>query len=167
MIQALSQLGTKIRSTPNSLQIEPQALSGPAEIDCGLAGTVMRFVPPLAALVKGKVSFDGDAAARNRPMETTTDALRALGIKVVGDSLPFEVHGLGKVIGGELTIDASNSSQFVSGLLLAAPRFENGLTLTHVGDQLPSLPHIEMTLECLRNRGVQTSKISDVSWQFR
>ena len=165
MTQALVQLGTKIRSTPNSLQIEPQALSGPAEIDCGLAGTVMRFVPPLAALVKGKVSFDGDAAARNRPMETTTDSLRALGVKVVGDSLPFEVHGLGKVVGGELTIDASKSSQFVSGLLLAAPRFENGLTLTHVGDQLPSLPHIEMTLECLRNRGVQASKISDVSWR--
>jgi 3-phosphoshikimate 1-carboxyvinyltransferase len=165
MIQALSKLGTKIRSTPNSLQIEPQALSGPAEIDCGLAGTVMRFVPPLAALVKGKVSFDGDAAARNRPMETTTDSLRALGVKVVGDSLPFEVHGLGKVVGGELTIDASKSSQFVSGLLLAAPSFENGLTLTHVGDQLPSLPHIEMTIECLRNRGVQASKISDVSWR--
>lgn len=165
MIQALSQLGTKILSTPNSLEIEPQALSGPAEIDCGLAGTVMRFVPPLAALAKGTVSFDGDAAARNRPMETTTDSLRALGVKVVGDSLPFEVHGLGKVIGGELTIDASKSSQFVSGLLLAAPRFENGLTLTHVGDQLPSLPHIEMTLECLRNRDVQASKISDISWR--
>lgn len=165
MIQALSRLGTKIQSTPNALQIDPQVLSGPAEIDCGLAGTVMRFVPPLAALVNGKVSFDGDAAARNRPMETTTAALRVLGVRVEGDSLPFEVYGSGQVIGGELSIDASKSSQFVSGLLLAAARFENGLTLTHVGDHLPSLPHIEMTIECLRNRGVQASKISDVSWR--
>jgi 3-phosphoshikimate 1-carboxyvinyltransferase len=165
MIQALSRLGTKIHSTPNALQIDPQVLSGPAEIDCGLAGTVMRFVPPLAALVNGKVSFDGDAAARNRPMETTTAALRVLGVRVEGDSLPFEVYGSGQVVGGELSIDASKSSQFVSGLLLAAARFENGLTLTHVGDHLPSLPHIEMTIECLRNRGVQASKISDVSWR--
>ena len=165
MIQALSRLGTNIHSTPNALQIDPQVLSGPAEIDCGLAGTVMRFVPPLAALVNGKVSFDGDAAARNRPMETTTEALRALGVRVDGDSLPFEVYGSGKVVGGELSIDASKSSQFVSGLLLAAARFEKGLTLTHVGDNLPSLPHIEMTIECLRNRGVQASKISDVSWR--
>ena len=165
MIQALSRLGTKIHSTPNALEIDPQVLSGPAEIDCGLAGTVMRFVPPLAALANGKVSFDGDAAARNRPMETTTEALRVLGVRVEGDSLPFEVYGSGKVVGGELSIDASKSSQFVSGLLLAAARFENGLTLTHVGDHLPSLPHIEMTIECLRNRGVQASKISDVSWR--
>lgn len=165
MIQALSRLGTKIHSTPNALQIDPQVLSGPAEIDCGLAGTVMRFVPPLAALVNGKVSFDGDAAARNRPMETTTAALRVLGVRVEGDSLPFEVYGSGQVVGGELSINASKSSQFVSGLLLAAARFENGLTLTHVGDHLPSLPHIEMTIECLRNRGVQASKISDVSWR--
>ena len=165
MIQALSRLGTKIHSTPNALEIDPQVLSGPAEIDCGLAGTVMRFVPPLAALANGKVSFDGDAAARNRPMETTTAALRVLGVRVEGDSLPFEVYGSGQVVGGELSIDASKSSQFVSGLLLAAARFENGLTLTHVGDHLPSLPHIEMTIECLRNRGVQASKISDVSWR--
>jgi 3-phosphoshikimate 1-carboxyvinyltransferase len=165
MIQALSRLGTKIHSTPNALQIDPQVLSGPAEIDCGLAGTVMRFVPPLAALATGKVSFDGDAAARNRPMETTTEALRVLGVRVDGDSLPFEVYGSGKVVGGELSIDASKSSQFVSGLLLAAARFENGLTLTHIGNHLPSLPHIEMTIECLRNRGVQASKISDVSWR--
>ena len=165
MIQALSRLGTKIHSTPNALEIDPQVLSGPAEIDCGLAGTVMRFVPPLAALANGKVSFDGDAAARNRPMETTTATLRVLGVRVEGDSLPFEVYGSGKVVGGELSIDASKSSQFVSGLLLAAARFENGLTLTHVGDHLPSLPHIEMTIECLRNRGVQASKISDVSWR--
>jgi 3-phosphoshikimate 1-carboxyvinyltransferase len=165
MIQALSRLGTKIHSTPNALQIDPQVLSGPAEIDCGLAGTVMRFVPPLAALATGKVSFDGDAAARNRPMETTTEALRVLGVRVDGESLPFEVYGSGKVVGGELSIDASKSSQFVSGLLLAAARFENGLTLTHIGNHLPSLPHIEMTIECLRNRGVQASKISDVSWR--
>jgi 3-phosphoshikimate 1-carboxyvinyltransferase len=98
-------------------------------------------------------------------METTTAALRVLGVRVEGDSLPFEVYGSGQVVGGELSIDASKSSQFVSGLLLAAARFENGLTLTHVGDHLPSLPHIEMTIECLRNRGVQASKISDVSWR--
>ena len=73
MIQALKQLGSEIESTPNSLRITPRTISGPAQIDCGLAGTVMRFVPPVAALAIGEISFDGDVAARSRPMKTTVD----------------------------------------------------------------------------------------------
>ena len=130
---------------------------GGGSIDCGLAGTVMRFLPPVAALALGPVAFDGDAAARRRPMRTTVDALRSLGVDVSDDgrgALPFSLYGTGEVAGGELEIDASASSQFVSGLLLVAPRFTNGLRLRHTGANLPSLPHIEMTIECLAARGV-------------
>ena len=166
MIQALKQLGSEIESTPNSLRITPKPISGPAQIDCGLAGTVMRFVPPVAALAKGEISFDGDVAARSRPMKTTVDSLRALGVEVSGSGLPFTIHGTGEVVGGELSIDASESSQFVSGLLLVAARFKNGLTLNHTGKNLPSMPHIDMTIDTLAKRGVKLLKLSETSWQI-
>jgi 3-phosphoshikimate 1-carboxyvinyltransferase len=165
MIEALRSLGSEIESTPKSLRITPKPISGPAQIDCGLAGTVMRFVPPVAALAKGDISFDGDVAARSRPMKTTVDSLRALGVEVSGSGLPFTIHGTGQVLGGELAIDASESSQFVSGLLLVAARFKNGLTLNHVGNHLPSMPHIEMTIDTLAQRGVVVTKVSDTSWR--
>jgi 3-phosphoshikimate 1-carboxyvinyltransferase len=166
MIEALQQLGCEIESTPNSLRITPKPISGPAQIDCGLAGTVMRFVPPVAALSKGEVSFDGDLAAKSRPMKTTVDSLRALGVEVSGSGLPFTIHGTGEVVGGELSIDASESSQFVSGLLLVAARFKNGLTLNHVGKHLPSMPHIEMTIDTLAKRGVKVTRLSETSWRI-
>lgn len=161
MIQALRLLGTQINELPHGdLQIIPAAFDRSATIDCGLAGTVMRFVPPMSVLAKGDIHFDGDLAARRRPMRTTIDSLRALGVEVDdagAAALPFTVRGTGSVAGGEVTIDASASSQFVSGLLLAAARFENGITLRHDGEHLPSMPHIEMTLDCLEKRGVSVS----------
>ena len=166
MIQALKQLGSDIESTPNSIRITPKPISGPAQIDCGLAGTVMRFVPPIAALAKGEISFDGDVAARARPMQTTIDSLRALGVEVSGSSLPFTIHGTGEVLGGEVSIDASESSQFVSGLLLAAARFKDGITLKHVGNSLPSMPHIDMTIDTLKKRRVKVSKLNETSWRI-
>lgn len=167
MMEALTQLGAKFEWQGENLRVIPGTLSGPAKIDCGLAGTVMRFVPPLAALAKGEIFFDGDLAARRRPMHTTIESLEKLGVSVsyLDKSLPFTVNGTGKVLGGELEIDASASSQFVSGLLLVAARFEQGLTLIHSGAQLPSLPHIEMTLQCLRNHGVAARQVSERSWR--
>ncbi|MEN9715204.1 MAG: hypothetical protein RJA35_671 [Actinomycetota bacterium] len=170
MIEALQSLGTKIEQNINGdLLVTPKPLAGPATIDCGLAGTVMRFVPPLAALADGEVRFDGDVAARRRPMHTTIDSLRALGVEVDdagAGSLPFTLKGTGQVRGGEVTIDASASSQFVSGLLLSAPAFEQGLTLSHKGEHLPSLPHIEMTLDTLAKRGVRVSNPEPTIWRI-
>lgn len=161
MIDALRLLGTRIDELPNGdLKVTPAAFDRSATIDCGLAGTVMRFVPPMSVLAKGDIHFDGDLAARRRPMHTTIDSLRALGVEVDdagAAALPFTVRGTGSVAGGEVTIDASASSQFVSGLLLAAARFDNGITLRHDGEHLPSMPHIEMTLDCLEKRGVRVS----------
>ena len=169
MIEALRSLGTEISEHQDgSILVTPHAFTRDAHIDCGLAGTVMRFVPPVALLADGDVQFDGDVAARRRPMHTTIDSLRALGVEVEdagSGSLPFTVHGTGKVAGGEVTIDASASSQFVSGLLLAAARFENGITLRHVGEHLPSMPHIEMTLDCLSKRGVKVSSPEAAVWR--
>jgi 3-phosphoshikimate 1-carboxyvinyltransferase len=163
MIQALKALGTSIVEIPGSgdfgpdLLITPGELSGGTTIDCGLAGTVMRFLPPVAALALGPVAFDGDQNARKRPMRTTIDSLRALGVDVTDDGrgrLPFSLYGTGSVEGGELEIDASASSQFVSGLLMVGSRFTNGLTLRHTGTALPSLEHIGMTIATLAARGV-------------
>jgi len=163
MIAALRALGARIEElsaeggSPAALRISPDGPVAAGEVDCGLAGTVMRFVPPVAALAEGETRFDGDPEARRRPMGAMLAALRELGIDVAGDGLPFTVRGRGGVVGGPLTIDASLSSQFVSGLLLSAARFEAGLVLAHSGERLPSLPHIEMTLDCLRARGVDAS----------
>lgn len=173
MIEALRSLGTTIEEIPgegtfgSDWKITPGELTGSTSIDCGLAGTVMRFMPPVGSLALGPTTFDGDEGARRRPMATTISSLRALGVDVADEgrgSLPFTVHGTGSVTGGELTIDASSSSQFVSGLLLSAARFEQGLNLTHSGERLPSLPHIEMTLEVLKNRGVDVASPEVGRW---
>lgn len=165
MIEALRKLGTQIEVSGTTVVVTPQPLLGPAEIDCGLAGTVMRFVPALASLANGQIDFDGDLAARKRPMKTTIDSLRSLGVLVTGKSLPFSIQGQGEVDGGAIEIDASASSQFVSGLLLVGAKFKNGLTVSHVGNHLPSMPHIEMTIDCLRKRGVDASQTGPASWR--
>jgi len=138
----------------NDWQVTPGPLTGPAVIDCGLAGTVMRFLPALAATASGEITIDGDEAARRRPMATVLDALRALGARIDGAALPFTVHGTGALPGGTVRIDASASSQFVSGLLLSAASFVDGVRVIHSGGPLPSMPHIEMTVQALRSVGV-------------
>lgn len=161
MMQALRALGTQIRLEGNQIHVVPADQLHGGQIDCGLAGTVMRFMPPLAALVQGTVEFDGDPQARRRPMHTTIDSLRALGAHVGTSTesnpsgLPFLVHGNGQVTGGEVVIDASASSQFVSGLLLVGALFDEGVHVIHQGDALPSQPHVEMTVQMLRESGVQ------------
>lgn len=167
MIAALQSLGIGFEWRGADLLVTPGQLVAGASIDCGLAGTVMRFVPPLALLVDGAIHFDGDEGARRRPMDITIESLRGLGAKVESESLslPFSVQSNGRIVGGELEIDASASSQFVSGLLLVAARFQHGLTLRHTGHELPSLPHIEMTLDVLRGRGVDAKSLDERTWR--
>ncbi|MBF6436563.1 3-phosphoshikimate 1-carboxyvinyltransferase [Nocardia cyriacigeorgica] len=160
MIDALRALGVRIDGDAETLTVTPGTLRG-GSVDCGLAGTVMRFLPPLATLADGAVAFDGDAQARVRPLRTILDALRGLGARIEGDALPFTVHGAAGLRGGAVTIDASGSSQFVSGLLLSAARFDEGITVHHDGKALPSMPHIEMTVEMLRHADVQVQAPAD------
>lgn len=174
MIDALRALGTAIEELPaNSpfgpdLRVLPAAeLTGSTSIGCGLAGTVMRFVPPVAALALGPVAFDGDPYARKRPMRPVLDALRALGADIADEgrgALPFTVHGTGSLRGGRVELDASLSSQFVSALLLSGARFAEGVHVVHTGERLPSLPHIEMTIETLRARGVEVVSPAAGEW---
>ncbi|MBM6405236.1 3-phosphoshikimate 1-carboxyvinyltransferase [Phycicoccus sp. CSK15P-2] len=158
MAEALRTLGADVADVDDGdWVVTPGPFRGGGRIDCGLAGNVMRFVPPLAGLADGPVAFDGDPEAGRRPMAPVLGALGALGVRVEDDGrggLPFTVHGEGRVRGGSVTIDASASSQFVSGLLLSAARFEGGVTVHHDGEAVPSLPHIEMTVETLRDAGV-------------
>jgi 3-phosphoshikimate 1-carboxyvinyltransferase len=154
MAAALTSLGASVDGSGDDWAVSPGSFKGPAAVDCGLAGTVMRFVPPVAALADGPIAFDGDAHARTRPMSSMLDALRGLGVSVDGDSLPFTVVGSGAVRGGTVTIDASASSQFVSALLLAGARYDEGVDIRHSGEPVPSLPHIDMTVAALRDHGV-------------
>jgi 3-phosphoshikimate 1-carboxyvinyltransferase len=163
MATALSALGSPVDTSTDDWVVTPGELRG-GTVDCGLAGTVMRFVPPVAALADGAVSFDGDPHARTRPMAGILDALRDLGVDVDDDgrgTLPFTVGGAGHVRGGHVVVDASSSSQFVSALLLAGARYAEGVTVHHEGPPVPSLPHIEMTIACLREHGVEVESQSN------
>ncbi|HVV23031.1 MAG TPA: 3-phosphoshikimate 1-carboxyvinyltransferase, partial [Pseudonocardiaceae bacterium] len=165
MADALRAMGTTVADRADGWLVTPAPLRGPAEVDCGLAGTVMRFVPPAAAIADGPIRFDGDPRARERPMHTVLDALRTLGADVTGDRLPFELRGTGGLPGGSVTIDASASSQFVSGLLLSGASYEHGLTVHHDGKPVPSLPHIEMTVDMLRAAGVDVDDSDANTWR--
>ncbi|WP_299441056.1 3-phosphoshikimate 1-carboxyvinyltransferase [uncultured Phycicoccus sp.] len=169
MAQALRTLGAHVQDVDDGdWLVTPAPIRGGGSVDCGLAGNVMRFVPPVAGLAHGPVSFDGDDAARHRPMAPVLHALRTIGVRVEDDGrggLPFTVHGTGSVRGGAVTIDASASSQFVSGLLLSAARFDEGITVRHEGRALPSLPHIEMTVETLRDAGVVVDDADPHTWR--
>lgn len=165
MVGALRALGVPVEVDGERVAFGPHDGLRGGTVDCGLAGTVMRFVPPAAALADGPVAFDGDPQARARPMATVLDALRALGARVVGDALPFVVHGTGSLPGGDVVIDASASSQFVSGLLLSGARYDRGVTVHHDGKPVPSLPHIDMTVAMLRAAGVAVDDATPNTWR--
>ncbi|OMC44105.1 3-phosphoshikimate 1-carboxyvinyltransferase [Mycobacterium sp. IS-2888] len=168
MIGALRTLGLSVEGDGSELTVGGRIAPGPgARVDCGLAGTVLRFVPPLAALADSPVDFDGDEQARVRPITPLLDALRGLGVRIDGTGLPFRVQGTGSVAGGTIAIDASASSQFVSGLLLCAASFTDGLTIQHTGSALPSAPHIAMTVQMLRQAGVDVDDSVTNRWRVR
>jgi 3-phosphoshikimate 1-carboxyvinyltransferase len=165
MRDALRALGVRIDESDTSWVVTPPSvLRAAAEIDCGLAGTVMRFVPVLAALTEGPTRFVGDREASARPIRPLLAALRELGVAVDGDALPFTVTGGDQVRGGEVGVDATASSQFVSALLLVGARLPDGLDLWVEGDKVPSLPHIAMTVVMLRERGVTVETNADKNW---
>ena len=163
MTGALRALGTEVTAAGadgTDLLVSPTPLRGPASIDIGNAGTVMRFVPPLACLATGEIAFDGDPRARERPIDELLNALRALGADIDDGgrgALPFTVRGTGAVRGGEVTLDSSGSSQFVSALLLGGAFFDQGVRIRHEGPPVPSQPHLDMTVDMLRSVGVQVS----------
>ncbi|WAJ47593.1 3-phosphoshikimate 1-carboxyvinyltransferase [Mycobacterium sp. Aquia_216] len=166
MIGALAALGLRVDGNGSELKVSGRLDPGPdVRVDCGLAGTVLRFVPPLAALADAAVVFDGDEQARARPIAPLLDALRDLGVPIEGASLPFRVRGSGSVAGGTVAIDASASSQFVSGLLLSGASFSDGLTVQHTGESLPSQPHIAMTTSMLRQAGVDIDDSVPNRWR--
>jgi len=174
MVGALRTLGVDVAEEPGEgefggdLVVTPATpFAGGSTIDCGQAGTVMRFIAPLAGFASGEVTLTAHESALHRPMGTMIKALRDLGVDIDDGghwALPFTVRGHGHIRGGEVSIDASASSQFVSGLLLAAPRFDVGLHLKHTGERLPSLPHIDMTVEALAHRGVHVERPSATEW---
>ncbi|GAB3157281.1 3-phosphoshikimate 1-carboxyvinyltransferase [Micromonospora sonneratiae] len=147
--------------------VRPRPLQGPAHVDVGLAGTIMRFAPAVAGLAEGPVTFDGDPYARTRPLGPLVEGLRSIGVRIdtaPNGGLPLTVHGTGSVTGGEVVIDASASSQFVSGLLLAAPRFDRGIVVRHQGPPVPSAPHLRMTVQMLRAAGAGVDDTTPDVW---
>ncbi|WP_100482072.1 3-phosphoshikimate 1-carboxyvinyltransferase [Mycobacteroides abscessus] len=167
MIRALRSLGFDIIGDGTDLTVSPGAGDDDAStVDCGLAGTVLRFLPPVAALRHAPTVFDGDEQARARPIAPLLDALRSTGVGIDGQHLPFTVTGTGQVQGGEVGVDASGSSQFVSGLLLSGAAFSAGLTAMNTADVLPSGPHVVMTVTMLREAGIAVDDSVPGRWRI-
>jgi 3-phosphoshikimate 1-carboxyvinyltransferase len=173
MVKGLQSLGCKIDEIKTEqgfdYQITPQKLSGPTQIDVGNAGTVMRFLPPIASLATGLIHFDGDARSHERPIEPVIKALEQLGASIEHGNkyrLPLTINGSGQIKGGEVEVDASASSQFISALMLLGPATMNGLTIKNTGKTLPSMPHIEMTIQMLRQFGA-TVEVGQNSWTVK
>ena len=170
MVGALRALGVGIEDLPDgSWRVTPaDTLRGDVSVDVGNAGTVMRFALPIAALADGPVHFDGDPRSHERPIGALIEALRTLGADIDDKArpghFPLTVRGAGRLPGGLVEIDSSASSQFVSALLLAGPRFERGVEVRHVGDRLPSMPHIQMTVAMLRDAGVTVDDTEPRRW---
>ncbi|GAB3786401.1 3-phosphoshikimate 1-carboxyvinyltransferase [Nocardioides ungokensis] len=167
MAAALTALGSTVDTTGEDWVVRPGAFDRDAGVDCGLAGTVMRFVPPVAGLSRGSVAFDGDPHMRSRPVGEVLTALRSLGVSIDDGgtgSLPFTVRGTGAVRGGRVVVDASASSQFISALLLAGARYDHGVDVRHDGKPVPSLPHIDMTVAMLRRHGVEVDDADPDRW---
>lgn len=171
MVGGLRALGIPVDEAGEDLHVTGRP--GPlrpaaAAVDVGNAGTVARFLPPVAALATGDVRFDGDARIRERPIGGLLRALRELGVAVDDDgrgALPVTVRGTGRVAGGTVTVDASRSSQLVSGLLLAAPRFSSGVAVRHEGPPVPSAPHLAMTVAMLRDAGATVDDTTPDVWR--
>ena len=168
MAAALRALGVAVDDSGEDWTVTPAALRGPADIDCGLAGTVARFAVALASLATGPVRFDGDPRARQRPLRPLIEGLRQLGVSVDDDgrgTLPLSITGTGSVRGGDVVIDSSESSQFISALLLIASKAGNDTVLRHRGAALPSEPHIAMTVSMLRDRGIAIDTTEHGTWR--
>ncbi len=166
MVDGLRTLGVGVEDAGDDWTVTPGALRGGVRVDVGNSGTVMRFLPPAAALAQGAVCFDGDVRARERPISPMLQAMQSLGVGLdTVAALPFTVLGGATVAGGEVTLDASASSQFVSGLLLSAARYDNGVVVRHAGPALPSLPHVAMTVAMLRTAGVAVDDSSPSIWR--
>ncbi|BAJ30694.1 MULTISPECIES: 3-phosphoshikimate 1-carboxyvinyltransferase [Kitasatospora] len=175
MADGLRALGVTVEETVNAASggtgggeawrvIPAERLLGPARVDVGNAGTVMRFLPPLAALADGPVHFDGDPRSHERPQHGVIDALRVLGARIDDGGrggFPLTVHGTGALDGGPVEVDASSSSQFISALLLSAARFQHGVEIRNTGGSVPSLPHIRMTVDMVRKAGGQVDAPED------
>lgn len=167
MAAALTGLGAAVDTAGDDWTVTPGPFDRDAAVDCGLAGTVMRFVPPVAGLSSATISFDGDPHMRSRPIGEVITALRGLGVAIDDDgrgTLPFTVRGAGAVPGGIVVIDASASSQFVSALLLAGARYDAGVDVRHDGKPVPSQPHIDMTVAMLREHGVEVDDSDANRW---
>jgi 3-phosphoshikimate 1-carboxyvinyltransferase len=169
MIAGLKSIGVAIEQAANGdLTVTPAKLFGPASVDVGNAGTVMRFLPPVAAMAQGLIHFDGDARSHERPLGPVIAALESLGVSIEHGSrysLPLTINANGQLRGGVVDVDASSSSQFISALLLVAPATKEGITIRHTGSTLPSMPHIEMTVQMLREVGVNVEVINGKEWR--
>jgi len=173
MAESLRRLGCAVQATAGGTTLTVDGVGhrprwAPCTLDVGLAGTVARFLAPVAALGDQPVTIDGTPRMRERPMADTIAALRALGGRVTElrqpGHLPITVRG--PLTGGSVTMAGDASSQFLSGLLLAAPAMPEGLTV-QLTTPLVSRPYVAMTIATMAKFGVAVQVTDDGAFVVR
>jgi 3-phosphoshikimate 1-carboxyvinyltransferase len=152
MVIALRRLGTRVEIDGTTFSVTRRRWGEAATLDARLSGTTARFLLPVLALGSGSYRLDGAPPLRARPMGPSLDALRSLGARVVGDELPVEVRG--PVLGGRVEVAGDESSQFISGLLMAGAVMPRGLEIV-LTTPLVSKPYVDLTIEVMEKFGAR------------
>ena len=158
-LEAVRAFGAKVTVSPDMREIEirgrgrPEPVSG--EIDASNSGTTMRISAAIASLCGGRIVIRGDSSLSTRPMQPMVDVINRLGARCASDNgrAPLVITGREGMEGGEVSVDGTISSQFISGLCIAAPLMERGLTI-NINGELVSKPYLDATIAAQRRFGV-------------
>lgn len=155
MLAGLTALGIDVERAGSQVTIRRNGPLQAAEINAALAGTTSRFLTAVAATAKNEIVLDGHERLRNRPFGPLIEALRSLGATVHDENggLPLRIQG--PLRGGEIEIDATMSSQFISALMMIAPVLHDGLCIGLRGE-LVSRPYVDLTAAVMESFGVAT-----------
>lgn len=172
MAAGLRQMGVAIHE-PDTVQFVVKSIGrlvAPAQpLFLGNAGTATRFLVAAAATAEGKTVIDGNSHMRKRPIAPLVHALRSLGVDV--DSTegcpPVTVRGTGGIDGERIAIDAQLSSQYVSALLMVAPKAKNVLEILISGEDIGARGYIDLTIETMRSFGASVEQVDLSAWRVQ
>jgi len=155
-INACKNFGVEIKDVGNDITVTSASVLKLQSntIDAANSGTTIRIATAISALANDKIVLTGDSSLKKRPMQPLLDALESLGAKCSSSNGNPPISVSGEIKGGEVKIPGNISSQFISALMITAPKLENGLILNIQG-KLVSKPYIDATITMMKKFGVE------------
>ena len=159
-INACKNFGVEIKETGDNITVNS---SGELKLDDNMidaanSGTTIRFATAISVLSEGKTVLSGDQSLNKRPMKPLLDALESLGAKCSSNNGNPPISVSGRIKGGEIQIPGNISSQFISALMITAPKLENGIIL-NIRDKLVSKPYVDATITTMKKFGVDVEAV--------